>query len=375
MPASSLPVPQVSQSAPTGTGAEHRTGLRPATALASRAALAALIAWAGVAAPLNAQDDPDPQAVEEPVILDSWTVPWPDARPTSIAATSSGIVWFVEEGQDHLGVLEPDEGEIHRFILPEGTGPTSLDIGPGGFPWFAAGASGILGRLDPESGEVLRYDLPDPLAFAGRLAAGPDGMLWFTAADGEGSGFLGRMNPVDGEMAARGFDEPLSESTGLAVDPDGGPWVGLAESGVLVRLDPATMVEERIELPEGPRSPLVGGGVFWLDRERGAVVRLDPSTGGTEDWPVAADWAPAHLVGSRGGSGTPVESLVLVSGEAPLVARTFDPVSGALGEPVELPLEDGIITALHLDGQTGTLWVGTDRGELARVTIGSEPTP
>lgn len=364
----SQPLPH-DESGPSGSLPNHARRLR------FRATMAGMIVLLSMGTPLSAQENPGPEVDEDPATLDSWTIPWTDAHPTALAATPSGVVWFIEEGRDHLGVLEPGVGQIHRFILPEGTGPTGVEIGPGGFPWFVGGVSGILGRLDPESGQVLRYELPDPLGSGGRLAAGPEGLLWFTAADAEGMGFLGRMNPSDGDMVARGFDEPLSGASGLAVDPDGAPWVGLGDSGGLVRLEPESMDAEHIERAEGPGSLVVDGGIWWLDPERGAVVRLDPSTGETDEWPVAADWAPAYLVGTSGGDQASGGPLVLVAGEAPIVARTFDPVSGALGEPVELPLEAGIVTAIHLDGSTGTLWVGTDRGELARVTIGSAPTP
>ena len=62
--------------------------------------------------------------------------------------------------------------------------PVSIAAGPDGDVWFTEAEGDKIGRITP-AGTITEYSLPTANSCPGGIAAGPDGNLWFTEIDAE----------------------------------------------------------------------------------------------------------------------------------------------------------------------------------------------
>jgi virginiamycin B lyase len=228
-----------------------------------------------------------------------------DEGPLVVAP--NGDVWFTatrhlldEEGRE--ATSEPiigrftSGGELSEFDLPGGGGyPTRLAIGPDGNVWFTAAAALRVGFVTP-AGLVEEFAPLPKYSFPGNIVAGPDGALWF-AMEEEGpviarittSGELTKF-PIGGE------EEGIGAAV-LASGPDGRIWFG-AEEGTMGRISPSgrisrlpipskTWIEDIVVGPEGslwysspaeppclPGDAVCGQGGYY---ESGIIGRVDPA--------------------------------------------------------------------------------------------------
>ena len=60
--------------------------------------------------------------------------------------------------------------------------PVSIAAGPDGDVWFTEAEGDNIGRITP-AGTITEYSLPSANSCPGGIAAGPDGNLWFTEID------------------------------------------------------------------------------------------------------------------------------------------------------------------------------------------------
>jgi virginiamycin B lyase len=110
--------------------------------------------------------------------------------PTRLALGPEGNVWFTETQEDKVGRITPI-GAIQMFQLPRGSRPVEIVLGADGNLWVTEEKNDpeALVRISP-SGQYTEFPL-EPGVYAGALAAGPDGRLWFAAGPGE----IARMTP------------------------------------------------------------------------------------------------------------------------------------------------------------------------------------
>src|SRR5262249_52537421 len=103
-------------------------------------------------------------------LITEYPIPASDTRPTGIAASRDGSVWFTENTANRLGRLDL-AGTFTEFPLPSGSAnPGSIALGPDGNLWFDAFASNQVGRISL-AGEITMFAVPTPGSGPGYVTA------------------------------------------------------------------------------------------------------------------------------------------------------------------------------------------------------------
>jgi virginiamycin B lyase len=122
--------------------------------------------------------------------------------PQSITAGCDGNLWFTQPNGNTIGRITP-RGRITEFSVGS---VAEITVGPDGNVWFTEGdllefgtdqvGPGGIGRITPK-GKVTDFSAGITDATGGGITAGPDGNLWFTQTDhqGTGNGRIGRIGP------------------------------------------------------------------------------------------------------------------------------------------------------------------------------------
>jgi streptogramin lyase len=135
---------------------------------------------------------------------------------SDIVAGPDGNLWFAVGGRPRVGRITVD-GQITEFTLPDpNASPTSIVAGPDGNLWFAAYSGGKVGRVTP-GGEVTEFPLRDAI----RIANGPDGALWVTGAT-----TISRL-ATDGSSVAFPLPASIEYPNEIVAGPDGALWFGI----------------------------------------------------------------------------------------------------------------------------------------------------
>jgi virginiamycin B lyase len=135
---------------------------------------------------------------------------------SDIVAGPDGNLWFAVGGRPRVGRITV-EGQITEFTLPDpNASPSSLAVGPDGNLWFASYRSGTVGRVAP-GGEVTEFPLPDAI----HIADGPDGALWVTGATA-----ISRLT-TDGTSVSFPLPASIEYPNEIVTGPDGALWFGI----------------------------------------------------------------------------------------------------------------------------------------------------
>jgi streptogramin lyase len=160
------------------------------------------------------------------------------ALPVSIAAGSDGNLWFTDASAPRIGRITP-AGAVNMFTTGitltatnSNSGGCSMTRGPNGNVWwleqtFSFATPSRIAQITP-AGVVTEY----PLLlneFAGGMAPGPDGNVWFTINNG-----VARITPTGTITRFSG-----AVGTGcIALGPDGNLWSTAAFSDSLAKSTP-----------------------------------------------------------------------------------------------------------------------------------------
>lgn len=176
--------------------------------------------------------------------------PLPDneVEPQSIAFGADGNLWFTgikdfyrsahtsDSGIGSIGRMTP-AGEVTEWRTPTSR-PQGIAAGPGGSLWFIEWGWGPRTRSKIAraslSGEISEFGLRNGFSLGnglgGRIAAGPDGNIWFSTGRG-----VSRITPRGHVTAFPGGDAGLDPSGGdLVSGPDGSIWFSRYEEIVRV---------------------------------------------------------------------------------------------------------------------------------------------
>lgn len=191
--------------------------------------------------------------------------------PTAVAVGPDGAVWFTIDFADAIGVLRHDR--IHR--IPKGREnfePLGLAVDRHGSAWYTDGPSRLISRMSPD-GVVASFALSTPVAKLARLAAAPDGAVWFAE---ESTYSFTRLK--NGTFTRHAVSSPGIAPFGVAVDASGTVWgtlpranrlVRISASGEIAELDPPTRAAQLGDVAVAP-----DGAVWFLEMQANKIGRF-----------------------------------------------------------------------------------------------------
>jgi virginiamycin B lyase len=303
-----------------------------------------------------------------PVEIKEWPVA-DSARPRDPFAADADTVWFVDQGDNFIGRLDPASGVIRRFALADEPGPHNLIQGPDGAIWYTGNIAAYVGRFDPATGAIEKIAMPagqadDPHT----LVADPGGQfIWFTA---QWANAVGRIRLADRRVELIEVPTPRARPYGIVVAPDGRPWVALLGTDKLASIDPANLALTEHAVAPGSRPRRIGvttdGRVYYTDYRRGKLGRLDPRTGKLDEWALP-----------QGGGGGPYGMAVdrrdrvwlVETGAEPNTFVGFDPARDAIISVTPIPSGAGSVRHMHYHAPSGTVWFGTDAQTIGRARV------
>ncbi|MEO6627566.1 MAG: hypothetical protein ABIP03_03255 [Aquihabitans sp.] len=169
----------------------------------------------------------------------------------------------------------------HAVTLPAGQEPNVLVRGFDGALWYSGTNVPSVGRFDPVTQVTTSYPLPAGIGVLGMLAA-PDGSVWATTFDPDGSGALVRTTPTAGAVVVTDLGAGAMPF-GISYDGLDGFWFTDAGRNLIVRYSYATGVVAEYPVGTGvfPTAVLAGsdGTVYFVPGERAGLGQLDPTTG------------------------------------------------------------------------------------------------
>jgi len=191
--------------------------------------------------------------------------------PTAVAVGSDGAVWFTIDFGDAIGVLRQDR--IHR--IPKGSEnfePLGLAVDRDGSAWYTDGPSRLISRMSRD-GVVSSFALSTPVAKLARLAAAPDGTVWFAE---ESAYSFTRLK--DGAFTRHAVGTPGIAPFGVAVDASGTVWGTLPRANRLVRISARGEIDE-FEAPTraaqlGDVAVAADGAVWFLEMHANKIGRF-----------------------------------------------------------------------------------------------------
>src|SRR5205085_1983857 len=137
--------------------------------------------------------------------------------PMGVAGGLAFLVLVGLAGAAALRGLRQDR--IQR--LPKGSEnfePLGLAVDRDGSAWYTDGPSRLISRMSPD-GVVASFALSTPVAKLARMAAAPDGAVWFAE---ESAYSFTRLK--DGAFTRHAVSTPGIAPFGVAVDPSGAVW-------------------------------------------------------------------------------------------------------------------------------------------------------
>ena len=184
-----------------------------------------------------------------------------DPAPADIVVGPDGNLWFTESGVDRIGRITPS-GTITEFTTPTAdSNPLGLIAGADGNLWFTESGGNAIGRITP-AGAITEFSVGSlDVSYSGGITQGPDGNVWFLAADSDGNGEIAKISPA-GHVA----NFPLgSDPVDLTTGPDGNLWVATYD-GEIDKVTTAGAVT-RFTIPTGDSaSSITNGpdGALWF---------------------------------------------------------------------------------------------------------------
>lgn len=235
----------------------HRLAILLAAALLALAALAAsLIWWAG--GPRSAEFVEYRMSVATDI-------------PTAVAVAPDGAVWFSIDFSDAVGVVR--NGKLERIVKgSRSVEPIGIAVDTAGTTWITNAATVSIVAVSA-AGEERSVKLGTPIARLGRMAAAPDGSVWFAESTAYSITRL-----LDGELVRHRIDSARGGPYGVAVASDGTVWATLQSGNALLRIAPdGTMTEHEIPSPGvSPTDVAVdaSGAVWFLEFRTDRIGRF-----------------------------------------------------------------------------------------------------
>lgn len=209
-----------------------------------------------------------------------YAMPVANDTPVAIAAAPDGTMWFSVDFSNVVGRIR--NGKVERLTKPgNNVDALGLAVDGKGNAWYGDAPAGAILRIAPD-GTQQATPLGTAIARIGRMAASPDGSIWFAESTAYSVTQL-----KDGKLVRHELDETRGPF-GVTVAPDGTAWATLQGSNGLLRIAPDGKMQE-FEIPTrgaGPSDIAVGpdGAVWFLQFRTNRIGRY--ANGQFTEFPV-----------------------------------------------------------------------------------------
>lgn len=222
--------------------------------------------------------------------ITEYVLPEEGSLPHDLVTGPDGRLWITAFFYDELWALDPDNGEIERFIVDDreevNAQPRALKFDDNGILWLVNGGTESVLRLDPATGDYA--EIPVGM-YAHSIDIDPNGDIWvndYFAAEERVAKVAAADNAVTVfpvPPAKRPASEGLPLPYGLQVDAQGRLYSTQLAAGTLVRFDTTTGKGTLFEMPlanSGPRRPGLGNnqGLWIPEFNTGHVAYFEPTT-------------------------------------------------------------------------------------------------
>lgn len=300
-------------------------------------------------------------AVDKPIEIREWPVPWEESRPRDPDFVSPDAVWFVGQTGHYVATLNPKTRQFTKIDLLDEPGPHNLIVGRDGIVWYAGNLKGYIGRLDPRTRTIRHIAMPDAEARDPHTLTFDAGQknIWFTVQAGN---FVGRLNIASEKVDLIRVPTERARPYGIVVAPDGRPWIVLFGTNKLATLDPRTLALTEHALPRSDARPrrlgvTSDGRVWYVDFAEGYLGAFDPATRTVKEWrlPGGEDSRPyAMAVDARD------RIWAVETGTQPNRFVAFEPRTERFISATSVPSGAGAIRHVDYDPEAGRIWFGTD---------------
>jgi virginiamycin B lyase len=308
------------------------------------------------------------------VIITEYDLPRPTIEPHDVVF-ANGYAWYTNFGEEYIGRLDPKTGQQKEFPLPEfkkgfPTGSLDLEMDPkDGSMWFGMMYQGALAKFDPKT-ELFQFfpvakdqNKDDTQLNMVTLQYGVDGKMWTNNA---GPGTIMRLDLASGKYET--FD-PLTALPGgkagksiydIAADSHDNLFMTEYQNNYIARLDAKTGKVTSYQVPtplsRNRRGHMDDQDRLWFAEYRGnKVAMFDTRAEKFSEWPLPTYTQPYDVTFDKNGElwtgGMFTDRVVRV-----------DPKTG---ETIQYPLaRDTNMRRMFVDSSTSpvTFWVGSNHG-------------
>ena len=312
---------------------------------------------------------------DKPPVIKEWPVPWADTRPRDpYVDPTTNRIWFCGQAGDYIAYFVPSTGEFKKYDLGPRGGPHNLIVDTKGIVWFSGNLLGYIGRLDPRDGSIQKFPMPDSMVRDPHtLVFDKNGDIWFTA---QGGNAVGRLTVGTGKVQLIMVPTPRSRPYGIKIDSKGNPWVVLFGTNKLATVNPATMQLREITLPRPETRPrrmaITSDDRVWYGDYAGGILGVyDPATDKVEEFPLpgGAGARPYAMVGDDEGR------VWVVQTSRPNKFVSFDPRTRQFSEETEVPSGGGTVRHMIYDAKTKSIWFGSDANTIGQAVVPPRTPP
>jgi virginiamycin B lyase len=335
---------------------------------------------------------PRPHGNDTKVIITEYDLPRPDAEPHEAVSDKDGMVWYSDEAEGILGLLDPKTGKTKEWQNPSSRpgfpgGFHDLELDRDGNPWAGRHEYNGVAMFDKKTEKFINYTIPNvsPHTRPTFLALRPDGNVWLKDnADYK----IIKFDPKTGEYTPYEEYPPELKLTseepatvggtrsgqahhsiyGMNTDSQGNAYGADIGVGNIIKLDTETGKTTMYPTPtpnSGPRRMHVDSsdrlwiGEWWANQ----IAMFDPKTEKFQEWSVPLPWyGPYDAVLDKAGN-------VWTGSMSSDTILRLNPKTGEFRQYL-MPLLGINVRRIDVDnnGKSPVFWVGENRqAKIAKV--------
>jgi streptogramin lyase len=315
----------------------------------------------------------DARSIQGVALVREFMIPVAGDLPHDIAVDSGGDVIVTGMFTGGMYVLDTASGTFGTVPIPvPNANPRAVEVAANGDWWVLLGGPHRLARYVPGRMQWSTYDVG---VYAHSVALGADGRAWFNGhftRDPERIGYVDMATGVTHTFDAPAHPTLARAATGgpipyeLRAARDGTLWMSELQGHRMLAFDPRTSRWRTYDMPGGIAAPrrfdVDSAGAPWIPLYAGnALVRLDPATGTTTDFPLPRKDAVPYIARVDGGR-------VWVATNASDEVYALDVASGRW-TTYALPTRGAVIRHLVINPRNGDVWLayGASPGIAARI--------